>query len=181
MAMQIKLMKTHNGFRRSDRCIKTLIFVLICLTSFRAYSQEKKVDGARPDFTGLHRDQIDVSFSKSKNSGDSSSSSLSIIFGSGIDPKTNFKILLNDTLIQTICCQTNYSIGYCVDSLGHIASFNIPFSRLKPGDQIKFIHNSNFFTINLPPSYSQFNKLKIDRFKKWCAEFIRDFAISSLE
>ena len=126
-------------------------------------------------------EKVRITFLQNKDSGDSTSSGITILFGLGFDKLFNFKVYLDDKFLQSISCETNYSIGYCTDSLKNVGQLYIPYNKIIKSSKIKIVFEQKFIVIDIPLNFKLYNRLKIFKSPSWNATFIKDYSYYNVE
>jgi hypothetical protein len=121
----------------------------------------------------------DVDYWKGQING--KSKDIIIRFGIGIDTLTSFTIYFNGKLLKTILCQTNYSIGYCIERNrpDEIQAIYIRYAKFKKKKEnwLKILYDNNCIILKMPLNYREYNKLDISKYKSgWGVTFKRDFS-----
>ena len=127
------------------------------------------------------KSNVKISYWENNNGKDSLGKGITLLFGEGFDSASNLSVYLKRRLIKNISCKTNYSIDYCVDSIGNIVSVYISYENFKSNSNIKICTKNEFILIQVPNNVKSYNRLKIFKENGWNASFIKDFTQYILE
>lgn len=95
-----------------------------------------------------------------------------LYFGVGFDNYNYIDVSLNETLLKRVECNTNYSIGFCVDKKNEIVNISIPISKIQNQNTLILETKTEIVKIKVGDKMKNYNKLVIQKEgKKWNAAF----------
>ena len=108
---------------------------------------------------------------------------ISIRLETGFDTLQQISFYINDSLIESFACKTNYSIDYCLldDKAIEIAELYLSNKVFKEGNVLKIVAGDSYINILLENKMKNYNKLSINKASKWTAGFQNSTRVEFVE